>query len=67
MPHPRLYRRLEEAVGDELGVRLKIEGVPQGHLLSRSRFDVVQPVNKPRVVGESRHDGQPLTLDDLMG
>ncbi len=62
----RLYRRLEEEVGDELGIRLKIDPVPYGSLLDRSRFDVVQPVSKPRVVGEGRPDGRRLTLDDLM-
>src|SRR5262249_38412058 len=31
-PDPRLYHRLEEAVGDELGIRLKIEGVPKESL-----------------------------------
>jgi phenylacetate-coenzyme A ligase PaaK-like adenylate-forming protein len=63
---PRLYRRLEEEVGDELGIRLKIDAVPYGSLLNRERFDVVQPVNKPRVIGDARPDGPPLTLDDLM-
>ncbi len=63
---PRLYRRLEEEVGDELGIRLKIDAVPCGSLLDRARFDVVQTVNKPRVVGETPPDGRRLTLDDLM-
>jgi hypothetical protein len=57
---------LEEEIGEELSVRLKIDAVPYGKLLSRPRFEVVQPVNKPRVIGEARPDGRPLTLDDLM-
>jgi phenylacetate-CoA ligase len=65
-PDARLYRRLEEEIGEELSVRLKIDAVPYGKLLSRPRFEVVQPVNKPRVIGEARPDGRPLTLDDLM-
>jgi phenylacetate-CoA ligase len=65
-PDARLYRRLEEELGDELGVRLKIDPVSHGSLLNRGRFETVQPVNKPRVVGEPRADKRPLTLDDLM-
>jgi phenylacetate-CoA ligase len=65
-PDPRLYRRLEEEVGEELGIRLKIDAVACGSLLNRARFDVVQPVNKPRVIGQTRPDRRPLTLDDLM-
>jgi len=65
-PDPRLYRRLEEEIGEAYGSRLKIDAVVYGSLLDRSRFDVVQPVNKPRLIGDARPDGRPLTLDDLM-
>jgi phenylacetate-CoA ligase len=65
-PDPALYHRLEEQVGDELGLKLAIDAVAPGALLNRARFAQVEPVNKPRVVGYAAADAPPLTLDDLL-
>lgn len=66
-PDSALYRRLEEQVGDELGLPLAIDAVAPGTLLDRARFTAVEPVCKPRVVGCAGQNGpQPLTLDELM-
>jgi phenylacetate-coenzyme A ligase PaaK-like adenylate-forming protein len=66
-PDPALYRRLEQQVGNDLGLPLVIDAAPPGTLLDRSRFTYVRPVGKPRVVGTGRPpDADPLTLDVLM-
>jgi phenylacetate-CoA ligase len=66
-PDTALYRRLEERVRDEMGLPLVIEAVAPGALLNRARLAKVEPVHKPRVVGDvPSADAPPLTLDDLM-
>jgi phenylacetate-CoA ligase len=66
-PDPALYRRLQERVRDELGLPLVIEAVAPGTLLNRARLAKVEPVHKPRVVGNvPSDDAPPLTLDELM-
>jgi phenylacetate-CoA ligase len=65
-PDEALYRELERQVDAELNLPLKIDAVPRGGLLDRARLMQVRPVSKPSVVGASRQDGKPLTLDDLM-
>ncbi len=64
-PDPALYRRLERQVRDELGLPLVIDAVAPGRLLDRSRLLKVEPVQKPRVVGQAASaDAPPRTLDD---
>jgi phenylacetate-CoA ligase len=61
-PDLAMYRRLEEAIQADLGLKLRIDAVPPYGLLDRQRLLQVQPVGKPHVVGTA----STRTLDELM-
>lgn len=66
-PDPSLYRSLEKQVREQWDLPLRIDAVPAGSLLHRSRLMKTEPVNKPRIIGFVRDNNAPsLTLDDLM-
>jgi len=66
-PDPNLYRSLEKQIREEWDLPLRIDAVPPGSLLNRSRLMKTEPVNKPRIVGFVHDTDAPsLTLDDLM-
>src|SRR5262249_45444756 len=61
-PDLAMYRRLEETIETDLGLTLHIDAVHPYELLDRERFQRVEPVSKPNVVGTPKT----RTLDELM-
>jgi len=66
-PDASLFNSLQQQLGDELGLPLRLDPVATGNLLDRSRLMRVEPVRKPRVVSYSDSgESAPKTLDELM-